>query len=271
MGETRDLKQKIGALGNLQKVMQAMNQIASVKLRRLLPRVAALKRFDEALGVLGREVARGLSLEPTPFAPVRGAPSLVVVYSSDKGLCGPSNQLVLRALDERLAVWAQQGVAAEVVCLGAKVSKAARRLGYRVVAAPSSRQLAERLVAGQWGELWLIHNHFTSTLKQDCLVRRLFPQATATPDRPTPAFWESPDDGVKALAVWLARVAESAEAHARLSEHAARMTAMDSATRNARQLGERYHLEQNRARQASITSDLIEIISGKEALKRRRR
>ncbi|MEI8094316.1 MAG: FoF1 ATP synthase subunit gamma [Spirochaetales bacterium] len=270
MAEARDLKQKIGALNNLQKVMQAMNQIATVKLRRLLPQVAALRRMDQALGELARELAR---LLPPAENPQRT--SLVVVYSGDKGLCGPSNQAVIRALVALVAERQAQGFRVETVCHGVKVAKAATRLGFAVVDLPANETLVAQLHSGDLGELYLLHNHFTSTLKQDTRTLRLVPWRepgeTATAPSGLPLVLEAPEEAERALGAWLALLWDSALTHARLSEHAARMAAMDNASRNARDLADRYHLQQNRARQGAITSDLIEIISGKEALRRRRR
>jgi F-type H+-transporting ATPase subunit gamma len=283
MPSTLDVTQKINSLTNIQKVTGAMNMIASLRFRKLAARQRALERFEDELNGWLAVTLPALTREGAPLISAHPQPSvrLAVVFTSDRGLCGSHNHSVHRALDRWVNNAPANGPKAEVVCLGSKGAAYARRRGYAVaravelkgLASTSLGSLAEdiaRRFLGGAAETVFIYNRYVSTLHQVTQTQVVLPLERWTgPRGAEPAF--DPDlehfaeaTGVRVLRFLLA----VALAHSQVSEQAARMTAMDNASKNARDLTKQAVKERNRVRQAGITGELIEIISGKEAMKR---
>lgn len=289
MPSTLDTTQKINSLTNMQKVTRAMNLIASIRLHKLVSRLEPLVAYEKSLASLLDLSKPALRDETHPLVAGYADVRLVhlVVLTADRGLCGSHNHAVHRALDRLVGQLRQRGAAVELTCLGLKGANYARRKGYPVfqqseigeqVLTPAAlRALADKVLArfldGRTQAAYLVYNKFVSTLRQETQTVPALPlQRLEKPKGPTPvevqvdpheeAFIEEAGPLVFRYLVALAL------AHSALSEQAARMTAMESASKNAQDLKKVYVKVQNRMRQTNITNELVEIISGKEAMKR---
>lgn len=301
MANIRDLNQKIASLASMQKVMRAMNMIATVKLRKLFPGMEALDLFSRGVEELRRDLSTTMAGMEHPVMKGHPTPRIahVILISGDKGLCGSHNNSVQKALELLKTRKDLSRMELELTCLGTKGATYARRKGFKVahslevhekVCTPEAlddiaTHLVRRFLAGEIHEIHLIHNHFLSTIQQvtrtNCLLplKAPFDEAeteTATPVRAVrvrvpaspPETLPEPEEFLTGAAEnYLAFTLRTALGHSRLSEQAARMTAMENAGNNSQDLIDRYLVLRNRSRQSTITNELTEIISGKEALK----
>ncbi len=326
MANTRDLTNKIHSLGNMQKVMRAMNMIATIKLRKLISVQESLKEFDLNLRGYAQRMAQVLEQDSHPcFMGYRQQTrALVIIFTADKGLCGAHNNTVQKGLDVLVAHNQLQGLTTEVACVGNRGANYARRKGQEVIYQTEINErvldeaaldlLAERLLQrfldNQVQKVFVIHNVFISTIQQQLSCTQLLPfsnsgdllasmaadnargkvvpaaeaglaapmaglfKAVESLDRPlTSAILEpGPEDyPLAASRLFVRYKLQAALINSLLSEQAARMTAMENASNNSNELKNHYVTLRNRARQGSITNELIEIISGKEALKLKKR
>ena len=298
MSNIRDLNRKINSLQNMQKVTRAMNMIASIKLRKIYSKQSAIMMFsrktDEMISALLA------SLEGSTHPAVKGYDSVkkahIIIFTADKGLCGTHNSSVLKSLDGFIRELSGRNVKAEITSIGNKGTAHCRRKDYKlykaaVIAEKSFTMkdlsvIAEesfgRFISGEVQEVYIIGNIFYSALQQETETLRAMP-----PEIPT-AEEEKGDDSQahiltaaggtdlepsgdslaeEASFLYLKYKLRSYYMHSQLSEHSSRMTAMENATSNSEDLINKYIAIQNHARQATITNELIEIVSGKEALK----
>ena len=281
MANNRDLNHKISSLQNMQKVMKAMNMIASIKLRRLISAQESLALFRKAVEGQAEDIRTALGHTRHPLLSGYGEVKKrhFILFTADKGLCGAHNSSVLKAFEFRLAE--TQGTAFDVTCIGTKGAGYCRRKGYeiytrteisdKVFGKKQLKELASRLFArylsGEIQDLQIIGNDFVSTIQQEVRMERILPLEQGQGKRGNALTEPEPEEFLPAaLERYLMYRMQTALAESLLSEQAARMTAMENATDNAEDLIDRYTTLLNRARQTSITNDIIEIVSGKEAL-----
>ena len=277
----------------MQKVMSAMNMIASTKLRKLLMRQPVLKQFSTLVDSIGDDLISGLRSFESPLihAPDKIRNSHIIVITADKGLCGSHNSSVLRALTKTWQEENQQGVAVDLTCIGARARNLCRRRDFKVCHGIDSNEqhisdtvlreiafeIVERVKRGEVDKVVIIYNHFVSTLVQKTQQLQIFPliqekefnkEQSGRSSQETEAETEPrPEDFILPAAnLYLYYKLKIALTDSYLSEHAARMTAMEKAKTNAEDLINRYVKIRNRARQDTITSELIEIVAGTEAL-----
>jgi F-type H+-transporting ATPase subunit gamma len=282
-----DLRRRIRAVKNTQQITKAMKMIAASRLRKAQDRVLAARPYAQlTLRVLNSLAARvDPSLHPLlERRDERAAPVLLVVLTGDKGLCGSFNTNVLKQASAFIVDSMERQVALGLV--GRKGRDFFRRRGFDVRyeavnvfshvkyldAEGMARLAIDEFLSGRVNSVYLVYNEFKSVLQQRVVIERLLPlarlesAATAGPlvdyeyepapetilDRILPAH----------VTVQIFRaLLESAAA-----EHAARMTAMDAATKNAAEVIEQLTLYMNKVRQASITREIIEVVSGAQAL-----
>jgi F-type H+-transporting ATPase subunit gamma len=291
MAGLQDIRRRIRSVKNTQQVTKAMKMISAVKLRKSQERLLALRPYATRMTEVVRSVVSRFQDEGRPIAspiaeaflrPREEARYRLVVVASDKGLCGGFNANVLKAasqfVDEakgelahldvvgkRALEWARkQGRAVDQEYLGAALPNLAR------VAEEISLQAARQYERGEIDALYVVFNYFSSALSQVPTVQRIFPMALEAQD-PRPA--EIPHllepDPQAVLSALLPRFIETAFLHVLLessaSEHGARMAAMDKASTNAEDMIDRLTLNMNKIRQASITNQIIEIVSGANA------
>jgi len=291
MPSLKDLKIRINSVKSTQKITSAMKMVAAAKLRRAQEQAEAARpyaeRMERVLGALAGAMA-GQEGAPALLAG-RGAERshLVVVMTSDRGLCGGFNSTIVRGARRQIRELQAQGREVKIICVGRKGRDQLRRdLGPLIIATiedvgrpkldfGAAQKIAERLAtmyeAGEFDVCTLIYNRFKSVITQIVTLQQLIPFAVAAAGEPADRpFYEYEPDEAEILAALLPRNLSMQVYRALLenaaSEQGARMTAMDSATRNAGDMINRLTINYNRTRQAYITKELIEIISGAEAV-----
>jgi F-type H+-transporting ATPase subunit gamma len=290
----KDLRNRIRSVRSTQKITSAMKVVAASRLRRAHEQVEAARPYAERMErVLGSLAGRMAGLPGAPRLLVgtgRDETHLLVVATSDRGLAGSFNSSILRETRRRIRGLLPAGKTVMVMTIGRKGRDGLRRdygslihdslteIGRRQVSFEEARDIAERILilyqAGRFDVATIIFNRFRSAMTQIVTAHQLIPfQTTGEAETVAAAggavyeFEPSEEEILdellpKNLAVQIyTALLENAA-----SEQGARMTAMDSATRNAGQMIDRLTLNYNRTRQAAITKELIEIISGAEAL-----
>jgi F-type H+-transporting ATPase subunit gamma len=290
MAKTREIKKRIKAVGNIRRITKTMQMIATSKFARAQQAAVASKPYTETLFALVNQLAAGLGDVTHPLldsgAPATG-PEVTLILTSDRGLCGPYNGAVLRqamalfranpaAKGGQIEVVGKKGVGylrfaqlpvARTHSLGAKLT-------YEAVAAVADAYI-ERFLKGEISRVRVVSMKYISAGRQTPQVMQLLPfQPPAakadTAAGPNKIYEFSPDATTLLGEILPAAVRATlfqAFNDAIVSEHVARMVAMKSATDNAGKMGKRLTRVYNRARQAQITTELTEIISGAAALK----
>ncbi len=292
MPSLKDLRVRINSVKSTQKITSAMKMVAAAKLRRAQEQAEAARpyaeRMERMLGSLAASMA-GQEGAPALMAGTgNDAVQLVVVMTSDRGLCGGFNSTIVRGARRLIRDLQAAGKQVKVLCVGRKGRDQLRRdFGSLIIgtieeiAKPRltfdaadrvARRIAQMFEAGEFDVCTIIYNRFKSAMTQIVTAQQLIPFAPAGAAAETGAsasYEYEPDEGAilaellpRNLSVQIYR----ALLENRASEEGARMTAMDSATRNAGDMINRLTINYNRSRQAYITKELIEIISGAEAM-----
>src|SRR5688572_15157487 len=268
-----------------------MRMVSAAKLRRAQDLIIAARPYAQQIWAMMYEIGRRQPELTHPLLQVRPAPKRleILVIASDRGLCGAFNANVLKAGAAAIAERSKQFEQVTVSAVGRKAAEYVRRrrplerswmIGQGVSMAmvqEIAQYLAERYVSGAVDEVVLVGNEFVSALTQRPAVVRLLPLVpefsrvrTYAEDAGHEPFEIEPDPN-RLLDVLVPQALEFSLYRALLEsqagEHAARMAAMESATRNTEELIRSLTLQFNRARQAAITKELMEIVSGAEALK----
>ena len=287
MASLIDLRRRIRAVKSTQQITKAMKTVAASKLRRAQERIVGARPFAQRM----LAVLNSLALRVDPalhplLAPIEdrpAAPTLIIVVTADKGLCGSFNSTLLRRASARVAE-ADREVALGLV--GRKGRDFFVRRGFDVRyedvnlfadlrythAQAAARAAIEQFSAGSARDVHLLYNEFKSVLQQRVVVERLLPipRFEEDPAEPAPAGHLFEPTAREIFGDLLPRHVETQIFRALLesaaAEHAARMTAMDAATRNAGEMIDQLTLYMNKMRQATITRELIEVVSGAEAL-----
>ncbi len=291
MANLRDLNRRISTLKNMQKVMRAMNMIASVKLRKLFGMQSALYSFEKSLESITVDMRDALKNSKFPL--ISGFKNInkvhIIIFTADKGLCGSHNSSVQKKLDLFIKEKKKNNISVEITCIGNKGVNFCKRREYgiyakteindRVLNAEAMRKISsgisQRFLDNEIQEVYLIANYFVSTLHQNTVTCPLMPLASKEANKAgaakheyNPQIEPPPNKFITfAQEQYLYYKLMSAMVNSYLSEQSARMTAMENATKNSEDMINHYGTLQNRVRQTAITNDLIEIISGKEALK----
>jgi F-type H+-transporting ATPase subunit gamma len=294
MPSLKDLRVRIASVKQTQKITSAMKLVAASKLRRAQEQAEASRPFASRMAEMLANLAAGV-------ADIQGSPPLLagtgsdavhllVVATADRGLCGGFNSSIARGARRRIRALVEEGKQVKLLTVGRKGRDSLRRdygqqivetfegVGRRRLEYAEAVAIAERLEqmyqAGAFDVCTIIYNRFRSAITQELTFQQLIPvQPRAVEDeadQEVKAVYEFEPDEEAILKELLPRnlavqiygaLVENAA-----SEQGARMTAMDSATRNAGDMIERLTLTYNRTRQAQITRELIEIISGAEAI-----
>ena len=294
MPSLKDLRNRINSVKSTQKITSAMKMVAASKLRRAQAQAEASRPYAERMERMLRALAASVADMPDAPALLAGTGKdqtyLLVPVTADRGLAGAFNANIgrhTRTLARRLEA---QGKTVKILAVGRKGRDYLRRelasritddisyAGKRRIEFSDAEEVGVRitamLAAGEIDVCILIYNRFRSVISQIVTEQQLIPAPPG--DEPAPAeagggatYEFEPDEETilarllpQALAIQLFRALLESAA----GEHGARMTAMDNATRNAGDMIKRLTLNYNRARQANITKELIEIISGAEAL-----
>jgi F-type H+-transporting ATPase subunit gamma len=288
MANLKALRKRISSVRSTQQITKAMKMVSAAKLRRAQDAAIAARPYAEKLSELLSSVAAGVPSDTHPLlrsADERGRTHLLLI-TGDRGLCGAYNATLIRQAEGFFAKNASTEVSLSIV--GKKGAEHFRRRGRDIagswtqIGTPSielareiGSQLTERIQSGEVDRIILLYSAFRSALTQIPTLEPLLPvepQASEGDDQGTaPAEYLTEPNAASVLDRLLPQYVEVRVYHALLeaaaSEHGSRMTAMDSATSNASEMIFRLTLQMNRARQAAITTELMEIVGGAEALK----
>src|SRR2546422_4114285 len=298
MASLRAIRNRIKSVRNTQKITKAMKLVAAAKLRRAQDAVVRTRPYAQALDeLLGSLAGAGGAAEtpPHPLREVREPPRRieVVLLTSDRGLCGGFNSNIIRRAQRLLVEEGDKYEAIQFSTIGRRGRDFAKRRGIETrkdyvgffgrLRYAMAKEVADDLIVEfrerKLDAVHLLYNQFKSAMSQAITFTQLLPIVAPpsakregegeggfiTPEHlyepSRPQLLETLIPRQLAMSIWRALLESEA------SEHGARMTAMDSATKNANEMIGRLSLEYNRARQASITKELMEIVSGAEALK----
>ncbi len=295
MPSLKDLRNRINSVKQTRKITSAMKLVAASKLRRAQEHAEQARPYAEKMAAMLANLALGVRGLPDAPALLTGTGKeethLLLVATADRGLCGGFNSSIVRAARRHIHELRGAGKNVKLVCVGRKARDMLRReyedlivefidgvAGKRRIEFADARMIADRLItrfeAGEFDVCTIIYNRFRSVLVQVPTLRRLIPveapEVAATQQEEAKAIYEFEPEEAAILRELLPRNL-AVQIYGALLENAAgeqgaRMTAMDNATRNAGEMIDKLTLFYNRTRQAMITKELIEIVSGAEAL-----
>ena len=285
MANLKDIRKRISSVRSTQQITKAMKMVAAAKLRRAQEQVEGARPYADGLSELLSHLLSKVSGHDDPLlAPGTDAPAHMVLLSSDRGLCGGYNANLIRVAVDFLA--GADGSDAQVTVCGRRGAEFfAKHLGERLavehinrssgldfdLASQVASDVSKRFIDGEAGSVWLVYSRFHSAISQEPVIEKLLPLQAADGNGSETLDYLYEPDADAILRSLLPRFVRTrlyqSMLEATASEHGARMTAMDSATRNASEMIDRLTLEMNRARQAMITTELMEIVGGAEALK----
>jgi F-type H+-transporting ATPase subunit gamma len=289
MASLKELKGRINSVKSTQKITKAKQMVAAAKLRKAQAAAESARPFAERLADVMASLASKVSGDDAPrLLAGSGADQkhLLVVVNTDKGLCGGLNANIVKEAKAQAKKLIAAGKTVEFYLVGKKgrapikrdyAEAIARHFDTSEVRNPGfaeaeaiAAELVEMFEAGKFDVAHLIYPIFQSALAQDPTTQQLIPVPAPTEAADTGAVFEYEPDEEEILAELLPRYVKTQLFGALLereaSEQGASMTAMDNATRNAGELIDKLTIEYNRSRQAAITTELIEIIAGAEAL-----
>ena len=290
MPSLKDLKNRIGSVKSTQKITSAMKMVAAAKLRRAQEQAIASRPYSVNM----EKVVSSLAKKAGTDAPLllKGKNNiktqLLVVFSADRGLCGGFNSSITRVVKSQIIEANKNNRETKMLLIGRKCADALRRdFGDKFLeviignsANPNfsdSSLIAEKIIKlfdeDKFGFCKVIFNKFLSAISQEVTIKSLIPiniLQNEDSDSNDKSVYEYEPSESEILEDILFRNIKtqlfSSQIESTASELAARMTAMDNATRNAGDLVDKLTINYNRSRQASITKELIEIISGAESL-----
>lgn len=293
MATLKALRNRIKSVKSTQKITKAMKMVAASKLRRAKEAAESARPYAEAMEKMLSSMAAGAASSGNAPKLLSGSgheeKHLIVVATSDRGLCGGFNSTIVRAARRRIRELRNNGKQVSILCIGAKgydqlrgefgslIHEKVTNLSRRKLSYSDAEDIAKQLIStfnsGDADVITIVYNKFKSAISQIVTFQQLIPLQTeesvgqsATPG--TPYDYEPGEEEVLTellpqnvgVQVYRALLENAA------SEQGARMTAMDNATRNAGEMIKKLTLSYNRSRQAAITKELIEIISGAEAV-----
>ena len=291
MASLKDMRVRIASTKATQKITKAMQMVAASKLRRAQHAAEAARPFANKMAAVIANIASAAAGSPGAPALMAGTGRdqvhLLLVCTGERGLCGPFNSAIVRLAREHAQTLTNEGKEVKFFCVGRKGYEQLRRQfekqivehtdlrGVRQLAFSNAEGIAKKVLArfdaGEFDVCTLFYSSFKSVIAQIPTAQQLIPlQFDAGKENgPSASYEYEPDEG-EILADLLPRNLSVQIFRALLenaaSEQGARMSAMDNATRNAGEMIRKQTLTYNRTRQAMITKELIEIISGAEAL-----
>jgi F-type H+-transporting ATPase subunit gamma len=288
MPSLKDLRNRIASVKSTQKITRAMQMVAVSKLRRAQSAVEAARPYAERVEAVLTNLAGAATDGQGPRLLVGSGSDqvhLLVVCTGERGLCGAFNTAIVRLAREKAGALAAQGKTVKILCVGKKGYDQLRRThekqilelvdlrAVRTISYQTAQPIGAKVVAmfenAEFDVCTLFYSRFKSVIAQIPTAQQLIPPELGPKDEKAPVYDYEPDEG-EILAQLLPR-AVAVRIYRGLLENmasffGAQMSAMDNATRNAGDMVKKYTLRYNRTRQAMITKELIEIISGAEAL-----
>ena len=281
MANVRDIRRRIRSAKNIQQITRAMKFVSAARLRRAQERVIAARPYARQITEVLKSLAGRVPESAHPLLAHKNNVEKIelVVITADRGMCGAYNTNIIRNALEFLGQHSDKNV--ELNILGKRGRDFFRRRPYPVRseainvlhnltfadAAAIAKTLIDDFCNGESDEIWLVYNEFKSVVQQQIVCERLLPIAhieNPESDAQLDYIYDEPPDII--FAGLLPRYVEAqvfrALLEAAASEHGARMSAMEAATNNAAEMIEGLTLYANKIRQAGITRELIEVVSG---------
>jgi F-type H+-transporting ATPase subunit gamma len=288
MPTLRDIKRRIRAVNNTRQITKAMKMVAAAKLRRAQARMIELRPYANKMNAVLRNLAKGAESEMHPLLAVRPRKTIeVLVITSDRGLCGAFNSNIQKAMTRHVAELQKEGFQVLLSTIGKKSVDYLRRRNVPLkrswagisgrVTYLNAQEVAHGIIEDYTNEVMdevvIVYNEFKTVISQKVTMMKLLPlvsQETEGSVEPATDFIYEPSQEEiynvllpKNVEIQIYRALLESQA----SEEAARMTAMENATKNANEMIDKLTLQYNKARQASITKELMDIVGGVEALK----
>jgi F-type H+-transporting ATPase subunit gamma len=290
MPSLKELRNRIASVRSTQKITKAMQMVAVSKLRRAQAAVEAARPYAQRVEAVMTNLAGAAKPGEGPRLLTGSGGDqthLLVVCTGERGLCGAFNTAIVRLARDKAMTLAAEGKTVKIICVGKKGYDQLRRThekqilelidlrAVRSISYETARPIGEKIIAlfdaGEFDVCTLFFSRFRSVISQIPTAQQLIPPelAETKENEKAPSYDYEPDEN-EILAQLLPQ-ALTVRVYRALLENAAsffgsQMSAMDSATRNAGEMVKKYTLRYNRTRQAMITKELIEIISGAEAL-----
>lgn len=292
MANLRDIRNRIESIKNTQQITRAMKMVAAAKLRKAQDRIIETRPYASKMKeVVARLVKNSGGDNELLREPESTDNVLIIVVSSDRGLCGGFNNNLFKVLESRIKKEFsdyQESGNLSLICIGRQATKYFGKRDYKIEAQfpgfwddiefHKATEIMKKVVsdfkAGKFDKVKLAYNEFKSVIAQNRLVEQVLPiDPTSLSDEDMDIstreyIYEPNADKIlkKLLPLHLNLQLWKAILESNAAEQGARMTAMDNATENAQEMKEDLQLEYNRARQSAITTEISEIISGAQAL-----
>jgi F-type H+-transporting ATPase subunit gamma len=287
MAGTKEIRTKIKSVENTRKITKAMEMVAASKMRKAQERMRLARPFAAKIRSVAANISNANPEYRHPFLTERDTVkrAAMIVVTTDKGLCGALNTNVLRMALAQYKAWQEEGEEIDVCCIGSKGVGFMQRLGANIVAEVSGLGDTPRMetILGavkvvldgynedRFDRVVLFYNKFVNTMKQEATIEQLLPvkgESLGIPDGSWDYIYEPDAKEVldQVLNRYIEAVVYQAVAENMSSEQSARMVAMKSASDNAATLIDELTLVYNKSRQAAITQELSEIVSGASAV-----
>ena len=288
MATLRDIKRRIKAVQSTSKITKAMKMVAAAKFRKAQQRMFELRPYAERMSEGLSRLVGDLEAEIHPLLVVRPRKNVeVLVITSDRGLCGAFNTNILKASAKHIGDLKGEGFDVSISCVGRKAMDYFKRRNVELrnswtgisgkISYANAQEIAADIIESYTNEtvdeVIVVYNEFKSVIAQKVIIARLLPLAPiAAAEDALPVFnfiYEPSKEEIfsslvpKNVEIQIFRALLESQA----SEEAARMSAMENATKSANEMISKLSLQYNKARQASITKELMDIVGGVEALK----
>lgn len=288
MATLRDIKRRIKAVQSTSKITKAMKMVSAAKFRRAQQRMFELRPYAERMSTILSSLAGGAEGETHPLLAVRPRKNIeVLVITSDRGLCSAFNTNILKAATRHIKELRNDGYEVVLSCVGRKARDYFRRRNVELknswtgisgkISYANAQEIAASIIEKYSDEtvdeVIVVYNEFKSVIAQKVVITRLLPLAPIEVSEETlPVYnfiYEPSKQEIfsrlvpKNVEIQIFRALLESQA----SEEAARMTAMENATKSANEMITKLSLQYNKARQATITKELMDIVGGVEALK----
>ncbi len=286
MPTLREIRRRITSVENIQQVTNAMYMVAAAKFRKAQANILAARPYAEKLDALLGHLVSQLNNPTHPLLDVREPQRLCIVsIGADRGLCGTFNSNVIRETSQRIAQYEEQGIDVTLFCVGRRVRDFFAKRQYNIDreyvgffrelsfqhALDMTQELSAVYADKQVDRVEVVHNNFKSAITQTVVVSQLLPIIPRAPvgDALFLDYLYEPQQNEifeSLLELHLNRQMWTLLLDSDAAEQAARMTAMDNASKNAGELIDELIRQRNRARQTVITTEILEIVSGAAAL-----
>ncbi|NKQ41823.1 MAG: F0F1 ATP synthase subunit gamma [Sulfurovum sp.] len=294
MASLKDIQRKIGSVKNTQKTTRAMKLVSSAKLNRTKELAEQSKVYAAKITEMIQDIAsniskHGESLDNIFFKEIKNPKTVDIIFvTADKGLCGGFNSQTIKRVNVLLEKYATEGVKVRLRAIGKKGISYFKFNNIEMLqeisdlsASPTYERAAEFIsetvedyIRGSTDKIIIVHNGYVNMITQEVREEQAVPvdaSALTTDAVSTSELELEPDDDDTLLEALVKRYLEYVMYYALIdslaAEHSARMQAMESATNNAKEMVDKLSVQYNKARQESITTELIEIISGVESMK----